>query len=438
MKKRIVSLLTASLLTLGSQTSWGDDLQDVFQLALESDPQLQAAAAARQAVEQSEPQARALLLPNLNFTADLSRDRVDVDGRPTRTANSEAYFVSLVQPVYRRDRWVQLRQASARIAQAQAQYEATAQNLVVRTADSYFNVLAARDNLEFTQALKEAFARQLEQAKQRFEVGLVAITDVHEAQASYDSAVAQEIAAENQLSSAREALRQLTGRVHEHLAGLIEDVPLQAPDPQDPEAWAQTALDENLQLIAARYATEVAQQEIERRRSGHYPTVDLVGRHGWNEGGISGAGDGTAPDQESSSISLQLSVPLYTGGLVTAQTREARHLFEQAVAQQEDQRRATLRQAQDAYRGVITSISQVKALRQAVISSESALEATQAGYEVGTRTIVDVLDATQRLYAARRDYARSRYDYVLNVLRLKEAAGSLSEEDVRLVNAWLK
>lgn len=438
MKKSVLALLTASLFTLGGQTAWAEDLLDTFRLAVENDPQLQAAEAQRRAVQEAKPQARALLLPNIGFSADWSRDRIDPEAGNTQTTDSESYFLSLVQPIYRRDRLVQLDQADARIAQAEAQYGSVAQDLVVRVSERYFLVLAAQDNLEFSLALREAYTRQLEQAKQRFEVGLSAITDVHEAQARYDLAVAQVIAAENQVTSAQEILRELTGKYPEQLARLIEVVPLKTPEPENAEAWSNAALEQNLQLIAARYATEVAQYEIERRRSGHYPTLDLVGRHGLTDTSGDVTSSVLAGERDVSSISLQLNVPIYTGGLISSQTREARHLFDQAMAQQESQRRATLRQASDAYRGVLTSISQVNALKQAVISNESALEATQAGYEVGTRTIVDVLDAEQLLFAARRDYARARYDYVLNVLRLKQATGTLSEEDVKLVNAWLK
>ncbi len=440
MKKSVFVLLAASFLMVGGRLALADDLLDAYRLAVQSDPQLKAAAASRQAVREAKPQARALLLPNLGFTGQISRDRVDPEDADPVSSTNQSYFLSLVQPIYRRDRLVQLRQADGRIAQAEAQYGAAAQDLVVRTSSAYFDVLSAQDNLEFARALKEAFARQLEQAKQRFEVGLSAITDVHEAQARYDSAVTQEIVADNQLSSAREALREITGKLHEQLAGLPEDIPLQTPEPADASAWATTAQEQNLQLLAAGFASQVAQEEIERRRSGHYPTLDLVGRYGLTDSSsTSFTATGIAPGERTTgSIGLQLSVPIYSGGLITSQTREARSLFDQAKAQQDQQRRAVLRQAEDAYRGVLNSISAVKAQRQAVISNQSALEATQAGYEVGTRTIVDVLNAEQLLIAARRDYATARYTYVLNTFRLKQAAGTLSEDDVKLVNSWLK
>jgi outer membrane protein len=441
MNRPLLMLLTL-LLLLGSQSARAaDDLLRVYRLAAESDPQLRAAEAAWRAAQELRPQARALLLPQLGAGVSLNRTRSDFEAGPSRTLTGRTYSISLSQPVYRRDRLVQLRQADARIAQAEAQFEAATQNLITRVSDRYFEVLAARDNLEFAESERTAIARQLEQARQRFEVGLIAITDVHEAQARFDLAVAQEIAAENQLFSAREALREFTGEFHEQLAGLAEEIPLAAPEPTEPDAWAATALEQNLQLLAAQFAVEVARTEIERRRSGHYPTVDVIGSLSRSEDGRFSTGFDDqliGGDRDDASVGLQINVPLYTGGGVTSQTREARQLFEQAREQLEQQRRLTLRQTQDAYRSVVALISQVRALRQAVISNQSALEATQAGFEVGTRTIVDVLNAQRELFLAQRNFARARYDYLINTLLLKESAGVLTDEDVEMINALLR
>jgi outer membrane protein len=431
-------MLATLILLLGGHSLRAADLMEVYRLAEASDPQLRAADAARQATLEARPQARALLLPNVGVGAGISRLHSDPEDFPTRTGTARSYSLSIAQPVYYRDRLVLLRQADTRIAEAEAQFRAEQQNLITRVADRYFTVLAAEDSLGFAGSEREAIARQLEQARQRFEVGLIAITDVHEAQARFDLAVAQEIAAENALLSAREALRELTGVLHERLAGLEEEIPLEMPEPRDPEAWAATAEQQNLQLMAAQFAVETAREEIERRRSFHYPTVDLVGSVSRSEGGLAQPGFPAPPDRDDASISLQLNVPLYQGGAIVSQTREARHLFDQAREGFEFQRRLTVRQAQESYRNIAALISQVRALQQAVVSGQSALEATQAGFEVGTRTIVDVLNAQSTLFAAERDLAQARYEYLINGLLLKEAVGVLSIEDVEDINALLR
>lgn len=416
-----------------------DDLLQIYQLAQQSDPQLKAAQSERLAVLESKPQSQALLYPTISASANTTGNRLNIT-QPTSVAgetyfNSNGYTLSLTQPVYHRDTYVQLRQADARVAQADSQLAGAEQDLILRVSGRYFDALAAQDNLEFARAEKKAIARELEQSQQRFDVGLVAITDVQEAQARYDQAIAQEIAAERTLSTSRELLREITGQDHDALAMLGEQIPFLTPEPADIEQWTQTALKQNQQLTAALYAAEIAREEIERQRSGHYPSVDVVGTHAYSK---SSGGRFGASETDGDAVGLQLNIPIYQGGLITSRTREAEYRHSQARENLEQQQRAAVRQTRDSYTGVVANISRVNALKQAVTSSKTALEATEAGLEVGTRTQVDVLDAQRELFRAERDHARARYDYIIESLRLKQAAGTLAPTDVEQINGWLK
>ena len=418
-----------------------DNLLDVYRLAAQSDPKLKAAEAARQAVAQAKPESRALLFPDINVTANAARTRQSqtfnnpfFGSTLNETFNSHVYSLNLVQPIYRHSTFVLLRQADARIGQADAQYRATQQAVMLQVAQRYFAVLSAEDNLRFVRAEKAAIARQLEQARKGFEAGLGTITDVQEAKARYDLAVAQEIAAQNAVANSREALGELTGRYHETLTGLGKGMPLVTPQPADVKRWTAAALQHNLRIIAARYAVKVAREQVDLQRSGHYPTLDLVGSRSKLVSGERLFGGNTT----STSIGVQLKVPLFQGGLVSARTRAAAYRYNEAQDQLEEARRAMLRQTRDAYLGVMSGISRVQALKQALASSESSLKATEAGYRAGTRTIVDVLNAERELYRARRDYADARYQYLLETLRLKQASGSLAFTDLEKINAWLE
>jgi outer membrane protein len=294
-------------------------------------------------------------------------------------------------------------------------------------------VLSAKDTLAFAQAEKKAIARQLDQAKERFDVGLVAITDVNEAQARYDQSRANEISARNGVNTAVEALREIVANASQKLDGLKPKIPLVPANPADIEHWASVAQQQNPAIQSARLASEIAHKNISAQYAGHYPTLDLVGS-------LTRARSNSpyGSDVDSGAIGLQLAVPIYSGGGVTSATRQARYQYEAATETLDQQRRAVGRQVRDAYRGIETSISRVKALKATEVSALSALEATQAGFEAGTRTLVDVLNSQRDLFAAMRDYAQSRYDYVLNTLSLLQAAGTLSEQDVETVNAWLE
>jgi len=431
-------LIGIALLLAAPAVAAAESLWDIYRIAISTDSKIQAAAAERAATLEVLPQSRAGLLPDIGFNGSLDRRRFDdlnADNDSVSFSTDHVYVLSLTQPIYRRDRFIQLRQADSRILQAEAEYTAAEQDLMIRTAIRYFLVLGAMDNLEFSESEKNAIARQLEQTKQRFEVGLIAITDVHEAQARHDLAVSEVIKAETRQFDAYEALEELTGSAHEHLLLLGAELPLVRPDPESPEQWVQTALEQNYQLLAAKAAAETAHQEIERQRSGHYPSLDFTAGQSYRDVNFGGE---VEQERYDGSIGLQMNLPIYQGGVVNSRTRESRALFESAQAQVEGQQRATKRQMRDTYRRVTADIALVNALSQALVSTRAALDAAEASYDVGTRTIVDVLNAQREVFRAKRDYARARYDYLLNTLLMKQAAGTLSGQDVALVSSYLQ
>lgn len=440
MRNTLHRCLLAATLAVASAAAAAANLAEVYDLATRNDPVLKAAAAARLAALEAKPQSRALLYPALSFSAGYDRTREDVKESGlgavgVSTFNTSAYALSLNQPLFNRDYFTRLRQADATVAGADATYRAAEEALVVRVAEAYFNLLAAYDNLEFARAEKNAIEHQLEQAKQRFDVGLIAITDVHEAQAAFDLAKAREIVASNQLASSQEALYEITAQGIDAVAPLGAKIPLANPDPADIEHWGRVALEQNFSLLAAQFSAQSAREEVTRQRAGHYPTLDLTASlsRANEDGGVTGESD-----VEDRTVGLQFTLPLYAGGAVNSRTREAAYKLTQAQEDVESQRRATLRQARDAYLAVVAAINSVNALEQAKISAQSALDATQAGFEVGTRTTVDVLSAQSDLFAAQREFAQARYDYILNLLRLKQAAGLLQSADVGEINRWLQ
>jgi len=432
--RRIPVFLAVALLTpfVGA-----DDLLQVYELAQKNDPLTAAAAATLDAARESKPIARSQLLPNISLSGDLTYLNRDIRNSPDGSSNNDftrrdAGF-NVTQPLYRRDRYLQLGQADSQIAQADADYVSALQDLSARVVQAYIDVLGAQDNLGFALSETKAIARELDQAKQRFEVGLIAITGVHEAQARYDQARADDINASNLLGNAWEALREIVGpEAPQKIAGLVEEIPLFVPPPEDPDAWSETAIRNNPDVESARQAADVARQEIEVQRSGHYPTLDLVGTYDFER---SGAPNGI--DLNVGALGLQLAVPLYTGGGVSALTRQARFNYQTAQEVLDQQLRAVDRRVRDAYRGVETGIHRVKALLATTISAQSALDATTAGFDVGTRTLVDVLNSQRDLFDAKRNHARARYDYILSHVDLKQAAGMLEVEDLAKINVFL-
>ena len=454
--------LLVMLIFFAASTAGGTDLAEVYQIALVSDPTLREANANRLASSEASPQARAALLPLI--TGSYSRgegkssgssvfQQIDLAGNivtvanPFKSDNSDntSWRLDIQQPLFRWDRIVGLRQAQKQVAQAEVDYQAAQQDLMLRVAEAYFNVLAAHDTLDAEQANKEATKRQLEQAEKRFEVGLIAITDVLEAQAAYDLAVATDIGALRLLSTAKESLREITGEYIDELQRPGDDLPLVSPDPASADSWVEQAMKNNLVLNSTRLQADVAKDQVRINRSGHMPTLDLVASRSSfdQEATRQDASDPNNPfllaDSNSitNSISLRLNIPIFSGGNTSSVVRQSVYLHRAARERAERVARETERSTRDAYDAVLSQIARVRALRRAVQSNEKALQASEAGFEVGTRTTVDVLNARQELFRARTDYARTRYNYIVNVLRLKQAAGSLSDRDISEVNSWL-
>ncbi|MBN1377697.1 MAG: TolC family outer membrane protein [Gammaproteobacteria bacterium] len=448
-----------ALATIANVTS-AADLSEVYSLAQRNDAQFRAETASYYAARQQKPIARSALLPQINGSAEkgdssskgsqlfdangdgFRETAISVPGVDTETTQ---WNVNLRQSVYNHAYWKRMQQASALVAQAEAQYEANKQALILRTAETYFNVLAAEDNLTFAEAETKAVGQQLEQAKQRFEVGLIAITDVKESQAEYDNAVASEIEARNQLDSYREALWTLTNTNIPKLAKLGDNLALQAPEPQDKQQWVDQALANNLNLLATQSAYQAAKKEVAAQRAGHYPSLDLVASRSYNESdtgpisaGALGILDSDPTDNTTDYVGIQLTVPIFSGGHVSSSTKRAIYQRDAAEEQLELTRRATVQQTRNAYQNVLADISRVKALKQALISSQAAYEATNAGFEVGTRNSVEVLLSLRNTFRAERDYAATRYNYLLNTLRLKQAVGNLQVNDLQIINNWLK
>ena len=420
------------------------DLVSVYQEAVDNNADLAAARAQYGAQKEVVPQARAGLLPNLSAGADMNNTRTKFDEPSmTSTRSGNVYQATLAQPLFRADRWFQLQAAKDINEQASLQLSATEQNLILQSAENYFAVLRAQDNLASTKAEEAAFKRQLDQSNERFDVGLSDKTDVLQSQASYDTARANRILAQRQVDDAFEALITLTNREYNSIQGIVHTLPVLAPTPNDAKAWVDTAAKQNLNLLASNYAVSAAEETLKQRKAGHAPTLDAVAQYkkGDNDAlGFSNPNPLTryGSDVEQRSIGLQLNIPIYSGGLTSSQVRESYSRLSQTEQQRESLRRQVVENTRNLHRAVNTDVEQVQARRQSIISNQSAVEATEIGYQVGTRNIVDVLDAQRQLYTSVRNYNNSRYDYILDTLRLKQAAGTLSPADLEALSAYLK
>lgn len=452
-------LCAAFAILAGTSPALAASLLEIYQQALQSDPLIHEAEARRLAAMEASPQARGVLFPQANANASFQSTESDGSqlfqdtsvGLLTVPFEGESdntnWEVALRQSIFRWDQVVTLQQAGKRVAQAEADYEAAQQDLIIRVTTRYFDVLAAEDVLTSINADRQAIARQLEQARQRFEVGLIAITDVQESQAAYDQSVASEIGAKRSLATARELLREITGEYVSSLSAPQEELPLLSPSPADEASWIDMALSQNLALVSSRLNEEIARKEISFRRTGRYPTLDLVAGRRFNDSvgertfTFPSGDQNTFPadfDQTTDYVGVEFNLPLFTGGVTNSRIRESVHLHRAALEQLQRVSRETERATRDAYLGVLAEISRVRALNQAVQSSQTALEATQAGFEVGTRTIVDVLNSQRDLYTAITNYYASRYAYIGNVLLLKQAAGMLRVQDLEEIDRWLE
>ncbi|MBI2286044.1 MAG: TolC family outer membrane protein [Nitrosomonadales bacterium] len=418
---KLKPLLFATLLG-ASNGALAADLLETFRAAQANDPLFAAARATMQAGQEKLPQGRSLLLPSISLNANSTFNDQTVQSQgafpPSGNYryNSHGYGVNLTQPLFRQQNWLAYSEAELQVAQAEAQFRIAEQDLILRVAQAYFDVLIAQDSVQLAEAQKTAISEQLEQAKRNFEVGSATITDTHEAQARYDLTVAQQIAAQNSLEIKHRTLQQLINAMPQDLRHLGKEFKLEAPQPSDMEKW-------------------VDEKEVARNRGGHYPTVDLVANYSQNN--ANGGSFGVGSDNTSKSVGVQLNLPLFQGGAVNSKWREAEANRERALQELENTRRSVALQTRQAYLGVVNGIAQVKALQQALTSSESVLEASKLGQEVGVRTNLDVLNAQQQLYSTRRDLYQAEYSYLLSQLRLKAAVGSLDEESLNKVNQAL-
>ena len=432
------------LLALAPFGANANSLQEIYELALKNDAQLKADKAGYEANKELGNIARAGLMPQINATYT-AYDKNDTDTTNNftgvlRNGNSKTtgWNVSLSQPLFDLSAWYIYKQGQKLSDQAEAQFGADQQSLIVRVATAYFNVLRSVDELESTIAEQNAFAHQLDQVKQRFDVGLTAITDVHEAQAAYDSAYAGTLEARGSLSINYEALEVLTGKAEDQIAPLSDKFPVVNPTPADRAEWVNFALKNNYELKATRLGADAAQKNASAARAEHIPTVDA--RLGYQKLEADGEGDIGPFDQltEGNTVSIGVNIPIFSGLRTSSTARQAVAQGLQAEELFNSAQRNTIQNTRALHLSVETDVARVAARKQANVSNQSALEATQAGYEVGTRNLVEVLQAQSKLYQARRDYSNALYDYVINTIRLREVAGLLTPADIQEVDKWLQ
>ncbi|MFC3121167.1 outer membrane channel protein TolC [Agaribacter flavus] len=465
MKKTLISIVLGFGL---ANTALADDLMTVYQIAVENDPLINRAEAQKDVAYSGISLSRASLLPQITGSvsySDGSRETFNQQSDRDENGNLEffevagdvdseslSYGVELNMSLYDHSDWLNMDRAELVAQQSDAALAAALQDLMNRTVNAYLAVLREQDNVEFVKAELRAIERQLEQTKQRFEVGLTAITDVHEAQANFDNTVARQIRAENQLELRLEELREITGKYHERIYVLdTERFSATTPSPSSADEWLNIAKDSNLNLLAQRFAKDIAKEDIEIARSGHYPTLSLRGSYDIEDGeststfsrtddptGNRGLVRNTPPALDRTSIGISLNVPIYQGGSVSAQTERARANYVIESENLELSYRQTVRSVRSSFNDVKASVSTIRALEQSVVSAESALNATEAGFDVGTRTIVDVLNSTRNLFDARRNLADARYSFISAIISLKQAAGTLTEDDLKAINKSLK
>jgi len=434
LRKLSYSIALSSIL---STNALAEDLMQVYALAFEFDPILKQARSARESIGENVDITFSRFLPQVSASANTFGNRDDkakltdsVEGY-----NTHGYAINLDQSLFDNRNYVNHRISKINVTRADAELNASLQDLIIRVADAYFRTLAAVDKVEFSKAEKKAIGRQLDQAQRRYEVGIIAITDVLEAQAGFDNSNAEVIGAENELLVAKETLRELTGKYINQLAPLAQKIPLAPPSPEDINQWTDKAINGNYTLLAAQEGTYSAKENINQQRSGHYPTLGLRASYGYNSN--NGPGSASAHDKNDGQIGLNLSIPIYEGNAVTSKTRQAQYDFQSAQERYSEILNSTEKNTRSNYLSVISDVSRVKALKQAVISNESGVKATEAGFEVGTRTIVDVLNVQRDLFRAKQEHSNARYIYILNILKLKQASGELDRVDLERVNQWL-
>jgi outer membrane protein len=438
---RIFASVSLALL-LAAPVARAADLMEIFRMAQGADAQYAAARATWSAGQEKLPQGLSGLLPSATLSASTQyndrevRPRDPTVGTTNNQFNSNSASVSVTQPIYRPQNYTAYEQAKSQVVQSDAGFAQAAQDLILRVAQAYFDVLLAQDTIVFAQAQLVAIGRQLEQAKRNFEVGTATITDTHEAQSRYDLTVSLEITAKNDLEIRKRFLELIIGRPAPGLSPLGPRFNPRFPEPNEPATWVETAGTNNPQVRITQAGLDFANKEVERSRGGHRPTLDAFATYTDSGSGLGTTGI-AGVDTKTGVVGLQLAVPIYQGGLTTSRVREALANEEKARQDLENARRTAQLTAQQTFLGVATGVSQVRALEAALVSSQSSLDSTRLGQEVGVRTVIDVLNAQQQLSQTRRDLAQAKYNYILSLLRLKAAAGQLSEQDIALINGWL-
>jgi outer membrane protein len=436
MKKTISALIIGLVCATNTTLVNAEDLLSVYHQAQKNDPTVLKSKALYNASKEDIVQARSVLLPGLSGSAGYTKNKDGLEGNTISKSDNTSYGLTLSMDLYKHSSWLRLDNAKKSAHRSDVSYQAAKQDLIVRVTTAYFDVLSAKDDLDFAKAEKAAIERQLEQTKQRYSVGLTAVTDVHEAQAQYDNAVTSEIRAENSVFTAEEALRVITNIYPRDLNFLnTERFSTSRPVPDSANEWQQTAEAKNLELIAQKIAVDIAKENINIATSGHYPTLSLSGSYGKSD--TDNLINNMSSETDRQSIGITLNVPIYSGGATSSSVRQAQSNYVAVSQDLEQTHRNVVRKTRNAYNTVIAAVSAIKALEQSVVSAESALKATEAGFEVGTRTIVDVLDSTRNLYNAKRNLSSTRYDYVQNILSLKRAAGTISEQDLININKGL-
>ncbi len=444
MSPRLRSLALATALLGWPGVAAAADLMEIYRLAAERDPQLRGQMYQREAYAEDRYQAGAAYMPQIGFEMQRYKSHQEVISTDVAVySDPDAEFwvtdwtLRLTQPIFRLENIYDYRRASARAEAAEYEYRAAELELMARVAELYFAVLQTRDELEFTRAEREAVEQNTRLIETKHAGGLVARTDLRDAQARLASVLASVVEAERMLEDAKQALAEVIGQdLTEEVATLRQALPLVAPDPADPEAWRHAAATRNPEVIAQQRIVDAAREEVSRERAGHAPTLDFVARRNSRDAGGSLFGGGS--EIETTDLMLQLEVPIFSGGAVNSRTRQAQQMLAKAEMDLEAARRAAVRQAADSYRGVLSAISRVKASRQAVEAQELAREAKREGFRAGLFTLVAVLDAERDLHQARRDLAQARYEYLLDSLRLKQAAGNLADTDIAAVNNLLQ
>lgn len=427
------------------------DLLSIYQKALEQDPVWASSQSANLAAQEKLEQGKALYRPTITLNSEFSESRtnlerdlrgsgLDARGNPVAGSGRErfdswSYSLNVVQPIFRRDNMVQYQQSKLIVSQADRQLLLDKQNLMLRVTQAYFDVLQAQDNIELINAQKSAIQNQLDQATANFDVGTATITDVNEAQARYDLILAQEIAAINQLEIKKRALESIIGQMPQSLASVREDLEPDLPQPNDMQAWVELAQQNSLAVAIQQHNHQIASREVERMRAGHMPTLDAIARY--SDSRNNGSASGFATDLEDFTVGLQLAIPIYEGGAASSRVREAAANLQKAQDEMEAARRQADLDTRQAYLDVSSCVAQIRAFEQALASSQSQLDSTMLGYEVGVRTSIDVLNAQQQLYTAKRDLLEARYNYLISSVRLKHASGLLTETDLVEINRHL-